>query len=315
MNCKKAVSVFVCAILGAGFATGKELMEYFLKFGIWGIFGIFISSVLFGLIAYKAMSSKYTNVNQLLDNNIPTPFNKVFSFLILLFLIVLFSAMISACGELFKSVFNINCLYGSAIITLLTLFSIYSNSKLLADICKSLFPVIILITIITGVYIVANMDVKIFVKPFDAKLIPTAMVYTSYNIITAAAVLLPYNNKNFALKSTILGSTAFFMLAVVLSLPILFNFDAVSNSALPILTLLHKKNIVFYLYIFMLVSAIFTTAFASGFSACQQYNVSPAVVTFVAFLLSFIGFSNIVENMYFVFGVLGGVLMILILKS
>lgn len=35
--------VYVGTVVGAGFATGREIVEFFLKFGWFGLFGIIIS--------------------------------------------------------------------------------------------------------------------------------------------------------------------------------------------------------------------------------------------------------------------------------
>ena len=43
----KYAGAFVAFMIGSGFATGQEVMQFFTAYGIWGIGGIFISMFLY----------------------------------------------------------------------------------------------------------------------------------------------------------------------------------------------------------------------------------------------------------------------------
>lgn len=47
--------VYVGTVVGAGFATGREIVEFFLKFGWFGFFGILVSGGMFTLLGAKLM--------------------------------------------------------------------------------------------------------------------------------------------------------------------------------------------------------------------------------------------------------------------
>ena len=55
----RLAALFVCTVLGAGFATGQEIMRYFSDYGIVGLLGVVVSSAVFGLCLYK---TKYTTI-------------------------------------------------------------------------------------------------------------------------------------------------------------------------------------------------------------------------------------------------------------
>lgn len=40
----RLAALFVCTVLGAGFATGQEIMRYFSDYGIVGLLGVIVSS-------------------------------------------------------------------------------------------------------------------------------------------------------------------------------------------------------------------------------------------------------------------------------
>ena len=54
-NILKAVCVIIGTIIGAGFASGKEIYVFFNNYGIKGIAGIAIASVLTGIVIYKVL--------------------------------------------------------------------------------------------------------------------------------------------------------------------------------------------------------------------------------------------------------------------
>ena len=43
---------YIGALIGAGFASGQEILTFFVKYGRLGGVGVVISSVIFGLFAY-----------------------------------------------------------------------------------------------------------------------------------------------------------------------------------------------------------------------------------------------------------------------
>ena len=49
----KAVFVIIGTLIGAGFASGQEIYIFFYQYGVNGILGIIISSLLLGFVTYK----------------------------------------------------------------------------------------------------------------------------------------------------------------------------------------------------------------------------------------------------------------------
>ena len=54
-NCLKVVFVIIGTLIGAGFASGQEVYLFFYSYGIKGIIGIFISSILMEIVIYKTL--------------------------------------------------------------------------------------------------------------------------------------------------------------------------------------------------------------------------------------------------------------------
>lgn len=49
------ISVIMCTFIGAGFASGKEIYNFFVRFGEIGIIGIFLAGIITGLIIYASI--------------------------------------------------------------------------------------------------------------------------------------------------------------------------------------------------------------------------------------------------------------------
>ena len=55
MSILKVIFVIIGTLIGAGFASGQEVYVFFFSFGIKGVLGITISSILIGLTIYKTL--------------------------------------------------------------------------------------------------------------------------------------------------------------------------------------------------------------------------------------------------------------------
>ena len=56
MNIVKVVSVIIGTIIGAGFASGKEIYIFFGQYGKFGIIGAIVSATLTGVIIYSTIA-------------------------------------------------------------------------------------------------------------------------------------------------------------------------------------------------------------------------------------------------------------------
>ena len=72
-NIAKVIMVIMGTLIGAGFASGREIYLFFLEYGYYGIIGIFISGIFTSFIIYIALNRiNNKNINtysELLENN------------------------------------------------------------------------------------------------------------------------------------------------------------------------------------------------------------------------------------------------------
>ena len=71
-NVSKVVMVIIGTLIGAGFASGREIYLFFMEYGKLGQIGIIISGILTGLISYlvlkKVKEKQIESYEDLLEN-------------------------------------------------------------------------------------------------------------------------------------------------------------------------------------------------------------------------------------------------------
>ena len=65
-NILSVVCGYVAAVIGAGFASGQEIISFFVKYGKYSIIGVLLSCIIFSVFAYAVLSvcveKKYRNL-------------------------------------------------------------------------------------------------------------------------------------------------------------------------------------------------------------------------------------------------------------
>lgn len=341
VNILKIASVYTGTVLGAGFASGKELISFFINYGVLGFFGMLVSGFFFSMIGYGVLKiiydnkiSSYTEFSAFI---LGKKLGAISEWISCAFLLVLFSAMISAGGEMSKSVFGISKLNSEIILSVLCLITFLFELNGFIEINTLLAPILVIGGILTGIYIYVNPET---VTSFSLLEIPTskitphnfissAIIYVSYNIITAVTVLVSLNKltttKNVAKYGGVLGGICVCLLGISMSLPLFSNFNKIHSDQMPVLTLVLDYQILKYVYVIILLSAIFTTALANGFSLIENFNsknssklhrlFTKIFLTLWGIFMAQISFSDFIEKIYPIFGLFGIFEVVLIIKK
>jgi uncharacterized membrane protein YkvI len=195
-----------------------------------------------------------------------------------------------------------------------------------------LAPILLIGVVIVGLYMwffrstaVMSKVVEVFLVVRDNWL-SSAIIYVSYNIITAVVVLTTLHNivtSKFAARvGSLLAGIALGMIGIILGLVILVHYKDIQGIEIPMLAIVMRyAKVVQYIYIIVLISAMFTTAVANGYGILSKLKINKskggkiklAIFIFTAVIFSQIGFSNMVGKIYPIFGYIGIFQIILIL--
>lgn len=320
----KVCFVIIGTIIGAGFASGKEIYTFFCVYGINGLWGIFISNGIIGLVIYLTF-------NLVLDNNIKTYSDftaslvgskKILNYninnIMNIFLLVSFIVMVSGFGAYFNQEFNIPAIWGSLIIAVLTFFTFFKNIDGIVKINSYLIPILIFLVVLLGL--------KENIFSFSINRLPTissfswilkSILYASYNSILLIPIIINLQNliSNKTQVKYVITITLLIMvlLSLIIYIVLNLNIEGIKNIEIPIVYIANKFGTVYkYLYGLVILIAIFTTAVSQGFSFLnnisknkRQYFVYSILICILSIAFSNVGFGKLLDILYPLLGYLG----------
>lgn len=299
---------------------GQEIYSFFFIYGKLGIFGIIISAILFGIIIYKTLilSKKYKldNYNELLDKIIKNNKLKTFiKFIINIFLIASFYIMIAGFSAYFSQQFNVNRVFSSIIILVICYFTFNKNVDRIIKLSTILIPIIIFILILFGIKNINNITNINTSANKNIMWFFNAIIYTSYNSITLIGLTGTMNKYLKDKKECIMVS--FCSTAIICSLALIIFFLLINvreSVEIPMLYVSEVFGGIYkYLYNVIILIAIFTTAVSEGYTFLEnvsknnmkKYKIINFIMCFLAIPISLLGFANLVNTIYPIFGVIG----------
>lgn len=317
------VFVLIGTMIGAGFASGKEIFIFFGKYGNLGIIGIIISSIFFYIIINSTLKYTFNKKIYTYNSFIQNLFGKNFSSYVLsfinIFLLISFFIMVAGFSAFLNQEFNIPILVGSIIFSALLFIALINNSDGILNLNKILIPFLICIFICLFFYTINSSNYNILYS-YNSSFLLDALLYTSYNSITIIPIIISFSKNIKSTKSinniSVISTIIFLILGIIVYSLLKKIPDNITSIEIPIMCLTNSSVLLRYLYGFSIMIAIFTSALSSGYSLLENTRNSP----FRAFLLciaaipfSYIGFTKLIEAFYPIFGYLGIIQILLLL--
>lgn len=331
-NCFRVALVIIGTLIGAGFASGQEVYLFFYSYGIRGIIGIFISSILMGVIIYKTLilvkENEINNYRDFLnliikkkESNNFLNIKNIVNIIINMFILITFFIMIAGFGAYFEQEFGFNGLIGSSILAILCIIVFKTSQKGVVKVSEILVP--ILIVFITVIFILNIKDFDIYnlqnhlINNNSYNFLLSSIVYCSYNSILLIPVLITLRNYIRSKKQVINISIFSTIIIILLSISLFFLLTKVdvdiSKLEMPAVYVVSKMFKVFeIIYGFIILGSIFTTAVSLGNSFLQNVSKNKKSYTHIALIMcitsiiiSQFGFSNLINYLYPIFGYLG----------
>lgn len=322
----KAVFVIIGTLIGAGFASGQEIYIFFYQYGINGIFGIIISSIILGLVTYKVLcickEREVTNYKSFLKEFIKKEKQlEIFNTIMNIFILITFYVMIAGFGAYFEQQFGIYSLIGSIILALICYFVFLKDVSGLIKVSQYIVPILISSLFVIGIFVVNSkniLEISYYVtENTNWKWILDGVLYGSYNTILLIPVLIALRNLVSNKQEQGIISILTIILVIVLSLIVFFILTKVDvdikNLEMPAVYVASKISVVFkYIYGFIILSSILTTSISLGTSFLEnvthdkkKHTQYAVLICVSAVLVSNIGFSNLVNLLYPIFGYIG----------
>ena len=321
----KIIFVIIGALIGAGFASGQEIYLFFFSYGIKGIVGIIISSILFSLVIYKVFNivdkNKIQSYKQFLEVIIGTDTKlkryciSILNIFINLFILITFFIMIAGFGTYLSENLSISQILGSSILAILCIIILSKETKGLVNVSQAIVPVLIVFILIIGIISSKQINFSYIIAK-DTNWFISSILYTSYNMILLIPVLISLNNEisdiktyKVAISVGIIISILAFCVYIAMT-QIMVNIE---HLEMPISYVVATKfPYLKFIYGIIILSSILTTAIALGIGFLQNIhkNKDTKVTIMIAICIasipiSTIGFSNLIRFLYPIFGYLG----------
>ena len=319
----KIIFVIIGTIIGAGFASGQEIILFFQRFGWIGFLGLLFSNFITACVIYQVLNIVWKkdiySYKDFLEQIIGRKKKTVLCInsIVNSFLMISFYIMIAGFGAYFFQEFKIPSYIGAFIGGGICLFIFYGNVKGIVKVNQVLIPFLIFLICMLGYVNLSNMEWKLVTGTSHLKGIINSISYASYNSILLIPILV--SMKEFIKEKKQIKVIALFCFLIFTSLAMilffLLNSFPVDSSMveIPILHIASQKGKLFqYLYGGVILAAILTSAISAGYGLLNNitksrraYIVYNGLLCVTGILISQFGFSNLVEILYPVFGYLG----------
>jgi len=326
--------VYVGAVIGAGYASGQEVLQFFAGYGFIGLLGAVITMIMlawYGTVFMELGHQLKTNSHRDVLNYLCGKKVGFFAdFILLFFMFGVISIMFSGGGAAIHQYWGLPPVAGKIIIAIMTLstviFGFTSSVRALGIISPLMILAVIIISVITFTTYsdqLATVDASLqTLKPDTATPYwwTSAIVYVSYNVIPGVSTFASIGNKEPNLKTVrmggIIGGLALGICLLFIIMAILSNLENVMSYEIPFLEL--ARNIgptTGFLFSIILVVAVFTTAVSNlyGFvirffdsdTETSKFRILTVVVVVLSLLASLFPFSTLVGTLYPALGILG----------
>ncbi|MFF5995215.1 hypothetical protein AAGS61_10715 [Lysinibacillus sp. KU-BSD001] len=326
---------FVGLIVGAGFASGQEIMQYFTSFGLMGMMGAIVATVIFAFLGMTLAQ---------LGSDLQTTSHKegiyyiggrymgpVLDILVTLVLFGIGVVMFAGSGSTFQQMYGIHPGVGSIIMVTATILTLLLNAENIMKIVAMLTPYLMGIIFIILMYSFFTMDYSISELDVMAQnqtaatsnWLMGAVLYVSYNIAAGAAMLIVMGStekdRKIAGRGGILGGIMLGALIVLINTALFVKMDVVAGTDMPTLELAKQIHPVVGLCMsIILLGMMYNTAvgmlyiFTVRFMSPHRKLFKPTVmlIGLVGFAVSLVGFTTLVGKLYSTMGYLGFVLIL-----
>ena len=334
----KTTALYIGSVIGAGFASGQEILQFYISYGDSGLLGILLATILFAyfgaLVLLLSVKYKTSGYHDLLIHILGKHGSKIVDLLSLLMLISSLGIMFAGSGAVLTecSVSLFWSKLGIVLTVLITVIVIIGglNSVLIANVF--LVPVKIIALIFIAVLAIIHqggvnncLSEAVFKNEIAPNWIWSSVLYVSYNMIVALAVMSSLGkkiNKQIGLAAGITGGLILGITAGLITLAGISYYPEIIGYDIPLLYIANQLGTNFHYSFGVLIwLAITTTAISSahGFASrlaeqnSIKYKVVGVGICLAVLPLTQIKFSKLVKLIYPLFGYAGLVILLALL--
>ena len=335
---------FIAFLIGSGFATGQEVLQYFSSYGYMGVLGGIVTLILLLYVGVSFITvgqqNKFEKGSDIYKYYCGDKLGIFFDYFSILFIYLSFTVMIAGAGATFNQHFGLPVYFGGIIMAVLATGTVLFGLNNIVDIIGKIGPIIVVLSIFLGlVSIFQNVDNLTKVNEVLPTLTLTkastnwffaACSYVGFCMLWLAGFLSSMGatskSKKEATYGAAGGAIGFSIAVIILSLGLLARIEDVAGSLIPTLYLAEGIHpFLATLFSFIIVAGIYTTSVPLLWSVSARFTEDKSKnfrkLTIVLALIGlvvgiYLPFDKLVNIVYVINGYVGIILLILmVIKS
>jgi uncharacterized membrane protein YkvI len=329
----QVAAVYVGTVVGAGFATGKEIVEFFSRFGFLGLISILLCGYLLVSIGSKLMriavrikAKSYQEFNEYLFGKW---IGMGINFFMLVMLLGVSAVMLSGAGAVFEEQLGLSKNLGVFLTIFLSILVMLIGTKGLFAVNTIVVPLMIsfsLMLMILSVNMPHFLSQLLYIPQASDgwKVVATPFTYSALNLALAQAVLVPIAteiNDDWTIKwGGIIGGL---LLTVILisshfTLIMLPNFEMYQ---IPMAVIMKNLAAEFHwIFVLVIYGEIFSSIIGDVYGLerqVKQYVNIPSIITvtfifIISYFLSLIDYGRLLSYLYPLFGYVSLIFLVLL---
>jgi uncharacterized membrane protein YkvI len=326
----KMGSAFIGIIVGAGFASGQEILQYFTSFGMLGIAGAIVSTALFaylGMTLTRIGSRMRTTSHKEAIYKISGRYlGIVVDYIIIFTLFGVGVVMVAGAGANLNQQFGVPSYIGSLFMVVLVFLTVLLNVDKVVGVIGGLTPFLIVPIVLVVIYCLATLDttfavldpIALDVKTTLPNWFVSAINYVSFNIAVGASMALVMGgaeeDERIAKWGGFVGGLGLGILILLSHLAIFSKIEMAGTAELPMLAIINDISPILAIFMaLVLYCMIFSTAVSMFYAfgarfvqiGTRGFNVFVFFTLVIGYALSFFGFTELVAYFYPLIGYLG----------
>lgn len=318
VSASSLAAVYIGTVIGAGFASGQEILQFFALHGTRGFGALAVATAVLGWFGYLVIRASCrlhaVTHTPVLEYVAGRRLGQVIDGVLTFFLFGGTAAMFAGAGAALEQAFTLPFevgLIGMAALAMTTvLLGIEGVVKAVSFIVPFLLATVLGVSVAT--LLRSPVDFT-FADPATAAVrhwILSGLTYGSYNLVVAISVLVPVvrlTTQRRLVPGAVVGSLALGLGAVAVMLTILANLPGAAEAEVPMLLATARLSpVLATIYTVILMGAIYTTAVSTLFgfanrllgAGWRQFSVLTVITTVSAIIAGRAGFSALVGTLF-----------------
>jgi len=269
---------FIAFLIGSGFATGQEIMQYFAAYGVKGLISAIIVFFLFIYTGVSFVTTGYTHKfdkgNDIFIYYCGRNAGRIYDYFSVIFAYMSFFVMVAGAGATLNQQFGLHVSFGCIAMSMLSIVTVIFGLDNIVNIISKIGPVIATMAILLGLTaIIKNFDglknisiiPELDIMKASESWLFSALLYVGFNILLLSVFMSSIGARTksigVASRGAIFGAAGYSIAIAVIAIGLMANIEKTAHSQIPSLMLASEIGapvaIIFSLSIF---AEIFTTA-------------------------------------------------------